>query len=215
MALAATSPVFGATNADEKLFLEPHLSSFVGKVADKIGDGVADSLGSHLRAIAASLKPNGEAIITASASYDIVFTQGNKSEKEVEQEILKALAKIASSEDPKVIETALNELTSVARATFISHNGKMELVRDARTLTPGQTVWRKNPEGIRLEKYHSEEEYLVAIRDAGLTCVEIKRPCFFGEVKWKAYNALTQTALGPSYMHNHPFTLYQVVKKGA
>lgn len=175
-------------------------------------------LGAHLGTLATSLKEKGVAIITAPASYDVVFTAGKCSEAEVAASIQAALAKIGSSEDEAVIASALAELQDVTRATFARRGGKLELVTHAKTLTVGEKVWRKNPSGASLEVYHSEEEYLVAIRNAGFICEEIKRPCFFGEVKWKAYNSSVEgiaNSLGASYKDHNPFTIYLVKKAAA
>ncbi len=175
-------------------------------------------LGAHMQEIADSLKENGSAIVTAPASYGVVFTSGAGSKEEVEKKIASALSKINANDEPAKIAAALNELKEVTRATFVKRGGKLQLVRDEKMLTLGEKVWRKNPDGARLENFHSEEEYLVAIREAGLFCEEIKRPCFFGQVKWDAYNKSLQageSALGQAYKDNHPFTIYKVVKKAA
>jgi hypothetical protein len=102
----------------------------------------------------------------------------------------------------------------VTRATFVRRDGKLRLVTDAKMLVLGEKVWRKNPTGAALEIYHSEEEYLVAIRNAGFVCEEIKRPCFFGEVKLNAYNKTAQDEqkLGAAYSNHHPFTIFYVKK---
>lgn len=245
--ILASAPLLNAENYDEKLFLEPHLSSLAGKVAFQGGSELAQDqkssyeyalsvncgihlppttqiiskkqmkvvgLGAHLSDIADSLKDNATAVITAPASYDIVFTTGKRSNEEIQKDIAATLEKIGNSQDSALIISSLNELKDVSRATFVKRDGKLKLVTNVKELTLGEKVWRKNPEGAQLEIFHSEEEYLVAIRQAGLICEEIKRPCFFGEVKWKNYNATAQegAVLGASYKESNPFTIYLVRK---
>jgi hypothetical protein len=174
-------------------------------------------LAAHMKQIADSLKGNGSAIITAPASYGVLFTTGGASKEDVMKKIHGALEKIGKSEDGQFIAAQLSELKEVSHATFARREGKLSLVTDEKTISLGERVWRKTPEGARQEIFHSEEEFLVAIRDAGLFCEEIKRPCFFGEVKWQAYNKNKQESdhLGSAYMDHHPFTIYKVVKKAA
>lgn len=175
-------------------------------------------LAAHIHTIADSLKDNGVAIITAPASYAVVFTVGNGSKEEVAGKINQALEKIGSSDDVALITSALSDLKEVTRATFVKRNGKLQLVTSEKMLSLGESVWRKNPEGVSQEIFHSEEEFLVAIKEAGLFCEEIKRPCFFGQVKWEAYNKQLsegQAPLGQAYKDYNPFTIYKVVKKAA
>lgn len=170
----------------------------------------------HMKEIAMSLKANGTAVITAPASYGIVFTDSTCTVEKAFDEIYATLAKITTTSDAATIEKSLSGLNGVTRATFVERNGTLALVTDERILVNGEKIWRKTPEGVEINAYHSEEEFLVAISNAGLTCEEIKRPCFFGEVKWKAYNASLkegEKGLGVAYMDNHPFTLYVVCKK--
>lgn len=173
-------------------------------------------LGAHCQELARVLKPGAEAIIAAPASFDVVFADASCDAGRVQEHIQQVLAKIGKSKDAATIARHLEELIEVKRATFAVRQGKLQLVTDASQLELGEIVWRKLPEGAVQNYYHSEEEYLVAIRDAGLTCHEVKRPCFFGKVKWDMYKkALPQgeTALGEAYLDNHPFTIYYVTKK--
>lgn len=171
-------------------------------------------LGAHLSELADSLKENGIAIITAPASYDVVFTTGKRSNEEIQKNITAVLEKIGLNEDHAFISSCLNELKDVSRATFVRREGKLKLLTNAKELSIGEKIWRKNPTAAQIEIYHSEEEYLVAINQAGLVCEEIKRPCFFGQVKWKNYNAKASedAVLGEAYMNSNPFTIYLVKK---
>ncbi len=169
-------------------------------------------LGGHFREIARVLKEGGELVIAAPASLDVVFTDGGHSQEEAMANIKQALAKIGSSNNPEVITKNLLELEGVQRATFVKRGDQLVLVTSVKDLTIGEPIWRKIPGAVLPNYYHSEEEYLVAIRNAGLFCEEVKRPCFFGNVKYKAYRN-DNDALGEAYIHNNPFTIYYVKKQ--
>lgn len=168
-------------------------------------------LGGHMRETARVLKQGGRALITAPASYDVVFTDGSISDKELTARINKVLGKIGKKPDPKVIVNQLLTLKEVQRATFVQRKSGLQLVTDEKELLIGELIWRKNPEGVESSYYHSEEEYLVAIKNAGLTCQEIKRPCFYGKVKYNAYSQ-EKGDLGEAYIDHNPFTLFYVTK---
>lgn len=173
-------------------------------------------LSAHIQDIADSLKVGGKAIITAPASYDVVFTDNTVSADVAAADIAAALKRIGSSQDTALIAKTLGGLQSVTRATFVSRGGKLTLVTKEKSLMNGEKIWRKTPEGVELNAYHSEEEFLSAIASAKLTCEEVKRPCFFGQVKWQAYNASLkngQKGLGSAYQDHNPYTIYYVTKK--
>lgn len=173
-------------------------------------------LSTHFLELNDSLKKNGEAIITAPASYDVVFSLGRVPHGEIKNQIHQALETIGASEDRALIASTLGNLKNVNRATFVRRDNRMQLVTNEKMLVRGEKVWRKTPTGAEEQFYHSEEEYLVAIKQAGLECIEVKRPCFFGKVKWKAYNEAQKDeslVLGRAYKEHHPFTIYHVVKK--
>lgn len=175
-------------------------------------------LSAYIAEIAKGMGVNGTAVITAPASYDVVFTNGTRSDEEIYQKIEEILARIGESHDVDIIKSALSELEGVNRATFVRREDKLVLVTDVRALNVGETIWRKTPDSVVMDAYHSEEEYLVAFKQAGLHCEEISRPSFYGEIKWKMYNDNLQDkkeTLGAAYMENHPFTIYHVVKKPA
>lgn len=173
-------------------------------------------LGSHFKEIARVLKADGKLVAVAPASFGVVFTVADCDEISVMEHVNDVLQGIENCEDEKVVAQALNELKEVLRATFVTREDKLVLVTDEKMLQPGERVWRKLPEGAISTFYHSEEEYLVAIKDAGLACEEIKRPCFFGNVKYRTYKANSSDAeqvLGEAYIENHPFTIYYISKK--
>jgi len=172
-------------------------------------------MGAHFRELSRVLKEGGRLLVAAPASYDVVFTDGTLSETEASKKIKDALAQIEGSEDSAEITKHLSGLDGILRATFAFRQGELRLVTDQKDLKMGETIWCKVPTGVTSDYYHSEEEYLVAINKAGLTCEEIKRPCFFGGVKyrmWKESQSEENQSLGEAYINNNPFTLYYVVK---
>lgn len=173
-------------------------------------------LGAHFSELHRVLKDGGRLLISAPASFDIVFTDGSKSDEEVHAHIRHVLAKIGKSKDPIVITHHLSDLHEVNRATFARRQGKLTLVTDASMLKTGEPIWRKIPGGAVENYYHTEEEYLSELRQAGLVCEEIKRPCFFGKVKYDLYHQNhkeDESRLGSAYIDHNPFTIYYVVKR--
>lgn len=173
------------------------------------------SLNAYVAEFANSIAANGNAVVTAPASYEVVFTDGSRSYEEIYSQIDEVLSKIGTQSDSTTIKQALAELKGVNRATFISRENKLTLVTDARSLRVGETIWRITPHGVQRDVYHSEEEYLVAFRNAGFVCEEIARPSFFGELKWKMYNESLKDkneTLGIAYVDHNPFTIYHLKK---
>lgn len=173
-------------------------------------------LGPQLCEIARVMNEGGRLMVAAPASYGVVFTNGSVPEEAALQHIEQVLAKIGDVQDPAVITQNLSELSEVMRASFVHKDNRLQLVTNEKELHIGQQLWCKVPEGVIASVYHSEEEYLVAIKRAGLTCEEIKRPCFFGNVKydlWQRSKHECGRSLGTAYIEHHPFTIYYAVKR--
>ena len=172
-------------------------------------------LAEHCNELARVMKEGGRMLIVAPASFDQVFSDGSLEECELFAKIERVLGRIGSSENPDRIIKMLEQLEEVNRATFVKRGDRLILVTDTRELQLGEQVWRKEPDGVKLSYFHNEEEYLIAINSVGLVCEEIRRPCFFGRVKHRIYNAglpSSEKGLGDSYIENNPFTIYTVVK---
>jgi len=223
---------------DSELFLNPFIESALkevsGQVVVDVGCGLAPhaamrtnihvvsqdqyqttDFSDHFCEIANTMKEGEHLMIAAPASYGVIFTDGSRPEEAAYQHIAQVLSKIGKSEDPAVITQNLSGLDEVLRATFVFKNESLQLVTDEKDLQPGQQIWCKIPGGVISSIYHSEEEYLIAIKRAGLICEEIKRPCFFGKVKydmWRASPHVCGKSLGEAYMNNNPFTIYYAVK---
>lgn len=177
--------------------------------------GNSQGLIAHCSELARVMKEGGKMIIVAPASYDQVFTDGSLNEEALTAKIERVLSRVGSSEDPDHIMKQLEELTEVNRATFVRRGDRLILVTDMSDLKLGEPIWRKEPDGIKLSYFHNEEEYLIAFKAVGLTCEEIRRPCFFGRVKHRLYNSSlpkSEKGLGDSYIDNNPFTIFTVVK---
>lgn len=177
----------------------------------------SDALGlvEHCGELARVMKSGGRMLIVAPASFDQVFTDGSIEDMELFAKIERVLGRIGATENPDRIMKYLEELTEVNRASFVRRDSRLVLVTDTSELRLGEQVWRKEPDGVKLSYFHNEEEYLIAISQVGLICEEIRRPCFFGRVKHRLYNAglpSSSKGLGESYIENNPFTIYTVVK---
>lgn len=173
-------------------------------------------LNAYVKELAQKLESNSNAVVTIPASYGVVFTDGTRTDDAVHSQINAVLAKIGKSEDVQFITECLNEIQGVTRATFARREDQLVLVTDQRALRLGESIFRKTPEGVVADFYHSEEEYMIAFKNAGLHCEEVIRPSFFGEHKWKNYNDSLQDkseSLGAAYIHNNPFTIFHVVKR--
>lgn len=215
---------------DGRLFLQPHLE-LVQKsalVCHNVGchlpstthlvsqDGyTVIGLGRHLEEMASSLQPAGLAVVTTPASYGVVFTRSGVDSTEVSRHIEQVLSLVTNPNDEAQVISALSDLSEVLRATFAVRDNQLTLVTDEKQLRLGEAIFRKNPDGVEKMYYHSEEEYLVALTNAGFRVDEIKRPCFFGELKWKRFNNSLQEGeigLGEAYKDNNPFTLFYITK---
>jgi SAM-dependent methyltransferase len=170
-------------------------------------------LGPHMYEIARVLKNQGMAVITAPASFGVVFTDGTSKDKVMEH-IKKVLEEIKDSEDPSMIVSRLNELKEVYRATFARREGKLILITDEKELKAGEEIWRKLPGLTVPNRYHSESDYLQAFQDAELKLVQIYRPHFSDKKEREGYNAkhLPEERLGEEYEHQHPFIIFCITK---
>lgn len=169
----------------------------------------------HCMELSRVMKEGGRMLLVAPASYDQVFTDDSIDDAMTLRLIDKTLLRIGKNEDSDTIVRHLSSLEEVNRATFVRRNGMLTLVTDQSDLKHGEQIWRKEPDGIKLNYYHSEEEYLVALKNVGLLCEEIRRPCFFGNVKYRLFKeslSNDEKGLGSAYIEHNPFTIYTVVK---
>jgi len=180
------------------------------------GELVSVGLEQPMKEIARVLKKGGEATVVIPASYDIVFTDGQRSEQEVMHSIQKQLEKCAKQPTQDVITAVIEKMQGIHRATFVVRDDRLQLVTSQMTLQKGESIWRKEGQLVQPAVYHTEEDYLIAFQQAGLLCTEVKRPCFFGNVKYRMYRdeQAKNAQLGTEYVHNNPFTIF-VIKRSA
>jgi len=174
-------------------------------------------LGKHFEELSRVLKVGGEAVVASPASYDVVFTDGSSSIESVNEHIETVVAGLSQTDDEALIISKINELNEVLRATFVKRDGKLSLVTDEKDLLMGEKIYRKVPGQAVACYYHSELEYLVTLKEAGLKVKKIERPRFYSEPKWTAFMASRKEGemrLDKNYISHHPFTLYYVVKQG-
>ncbi|MFZ0564984.1 MAG: class I SAM-dependent methyltransferase [Chlamydiales bacterium] len=173
-------------------------------------------LEAHFKELARVVKEGGHLVVSAPLSSDVLFTDGSCSDEEVQAHIQRVLEKIGASDDPDLIVACLSELKEVMRATFMRRDERLVLVIDEGQLKRGESIWYKVPDGAVSSYYHTEEDYLIALKSSGFFCVEIKRPCFFGKVKYDQYLSSLkegEKSLGKAYISKAPFTIYYAVKQ--
>jgi SAM-dependent methyltransferase len=167
----------------------------------------------HVREMARTLKAGGTAIVTAPASFGIVFTNGTDKEA-VSAHIQEVLSKIGNAQESAIIVAHLNELTEVYRATFAMREGRLTLITDENELFPGEEIWRKLPALTVPNRYHGESEYRQAFSDASLAVIETHRPHFSHREEQQQYNLTHPDAqMGEEYVSDHPFVIF-CLKKG-
>jgi hypothetical protein len=170
-----------------------------------------DLLEKAITSLASTLKPQGACQLILPYSHDIVFTSQDNGEAQLAIE--QALAALNESFDEKKIKGTLKGLNSVYRASFVRQGDRLNLVTEGCQLKNGQTLWRKEGSRVVPTYYFSDEAYLIALAKSGLTCTEIKRPCFFGNIKHRLYHqAHPGVSLGEAYKQQAPFIIFLAQK---
>lgn len=216
--LCLISCLFGAclfAKEDEQVFVTPNISQ-----AKNVYFAVAKSVASDINVtqwvanIQEGLQEGESGEIVAESNLHLLFTSKSCSVAEAKQKIHDVLANIQNSQDEELITQALMQLTDVYRATFVMSENGLTLVEDRDSLKTGDLIWRKHPDSVEKCQYYSEKDLLIAMRLNGLYCNEIKRPCFYGNVKYRQYLKENENAnLGEAYIHSNPFTIFTFVKK--
>jgi ubiquinone/menaquinone biosynthesis C-methylase UbiE len=171
-------------------------------------------LGPHINEMARVLKQGGKAIVTAPASFGVIFTDGTSKEK-VFEHIFKVLEELPLNPTFSEITSRLNQLKEVYRATFAIKQGKLVLITDEREIEPGEDIWRKLPGLTVPNRYHPESEYLEEFANAGLMMEACYRPQFNSDVECAEYNAARPSTLhlGQEYSQHHPFVIFCLIKR--
>ncbi len=224
---------------DRALFLDPFVESEVKHISDLIvldaGCGMAsiaeavtqegatlcgsdpeEEIGAQFNELAQAMKAGGRLMVAAPASYGILFTDGSQPDVIVQQHIDEVLTKIGVSGDPQVFTESCQHFNEVMRASFVRRGERLELVVNEKSYALVRLFGAKLQKELRCALTILKRSPLLAIKQAGLTCEEIKRPCFFGRVKYMLWRSSLpeDKTLGDAYLTNHPFTLYYVVKQG-
>lgn len=197
---------------DEKLFITPNiLSKNVHVVTGQnlCKKGVMDWIAS----INKDLEVGEMGEIVVETNFHLLFTSKNCGIADAKSKIQEVLVTLKECRDEQIKE-ALLQLTDVYRATFVKGEEGLKLVEDATILKTGDLIWRKLPESVEKSVYYSEKDLLVAMGIHGLKCTEIKRPCFYGNVKYKNYLQNENGNLGEAYIDANPFTIFSFVKTG-
>lgn len=176
-------------------------------------EGRRFGLGPHVDEIARVIHSGGKAVVTAPASFGIVFTNGSEAGK-IASHIQEVLAKLEPGSSPSEIASSLSELTEVYRATFAFRDGKLQLIENEADLMPGEEIWRKVPGLAIPNRYHSESEYLAAFSEANLQVDSIEHPFFSSEEERAAYNGScpNDSLLCPEYASHPAFVIFHASK---
>jgi SAM-dependent methyltransferase len=159
------------------------------------------SLEKHIQELNRVMKKGGIAVVTAPASFGIVFTDGSRPVNDV----------ISSLNDMSNI-SEIGKRDEVYRATFAKRNGKWELVLDESQLIPGEEIWRKIPKMMVPNRYHPEKEYLSVFNNHGFRVKQSDSPHFQSEKIREEYNSTHEKTLGPSYVKASPFVIFVIEK---
>lgn len=200
---------------DEELFLAPHIRAGLALCCGPEFLHIEEQDGIHsIATLGKKMSAGDSGVIVAPSSYEILFTSRGEDPVQLAMKITKACSQLPLNPSSKDIEDLLHSFSTVHRATCTMSEGRLILVQDPAQLEPGQTIWRKIGSSVHLSTYHTDEEFLIAMIQAGLRCEEIHRPCFFGKIKYRQYETTKgdQANLGISYQDHHPFTVYHVRK---
>ncbi len=170
-------------------------------------------LGPHCLEMTRVLKEDGAFILTAPSSFGVVFTDGTCREC-VDYHIEEVLEEIESGDAPAKIASKLQELHEVNLATFAWRAEHLCLITDESELKAGEEIWRKIPGLAVPNYYHSEEEYLDNVTEAGFRVEKIYRPCFKNALERESFlNDHPQISLGEEYIGNPPYVIFHLRKK--
>lgn len=162
----------------------------------------------HFYELMRTLKTDGVATITAPASLETLFTNGNDP-TDIRTKIDSALLAVGNSTHPEIIARELNKLDDVLRATFAFRNGKLALINKDSELVEGECIWRKIPGLAVPNYYHSEESYISAIMSSGFLLERVDRCQFHSEEEWQNHSS----ELGKEYINHHPFVIFHLRKR--
>jgi len=179
-------------------------------VACNLPNGIFEK---HFQELARVLNQEGEALIIAPTSLNVLFTDGTE-ETHVLECIHEVLAQLPLFPKTDLINETFKQLPQVLSATFAQNEqGKLFLVRDLNEIKEGQQIWRKLPFVTVPNFYHSDASYLKELQDANLKIDRIVKHHFVNEDQRQKFNEENPlTPLGKAYIDHPPFALYYVKK---
>lgn len=164
------------------------------------------TLNLHIKELKRVMKHGSLALLTSPhACINTLFTNGTTTD-------YKARIQALLKPDAAAPHTEINSIDEVYRATFVWRDNMWSLITPDTQLAPGEKIWRKLPNLLVLNYYHSEEEYLQAFKDAGFIVKQIMHPCFHSAQELQEYNKTHQTSLGAEYISHSPFILFIIEK---
>lgn len=190
----------------------PYSDDFFDKaISINVGCNLPENIFSeHFHEINRTLKSGGALIITAPASFGVLFTNGSDSVS-IRRKIDTALLAVGDAKSSGLISQELNKLDEVLRATFAFRNGGLTLIENENELIEGECIWRKIPGLAVPNYYHSEQSYVDAILSSDFSIETIDRLRFSSAEEWQEYSS----DLGKEYIDYHPFVVFHLRKKGS
>jgi SAM-dependent methyltransferase len=174
------------------------------------------SFDKHFQEFERILKKEGIAVIGAPASLDVVFSNGTKSDLDVQSHIQEILSQLPDEPTPEIIAKNLSQLEEVLSATFYMNGNRLALLKDERELKEGENIWRKLPKVVIPNRYYSKDFYIKIFRKYRLDIEKIDLPHFLNENDRIRYNnaAPNNFHLGKEYTSHAPFVIFHLKKKG-
>lgn len=153
------------------------------------------------------LKPGGRAIITAPASFDVLFSCSDRAMPNIRVHINNEISKLSSCDD-QLIRKILNNFDWLLRATFAMRDGKLMLVTDEKMLIEGEAIWRKIPGLAVPNYYHAEKQYIDELLAQGFIIDRIDRPRYSTYAEFLS----AKHGLAKEYCFFNAFTIYHISK---
>lgn len=179
--------------------------------------GLKEGLSAHFAEMSRALKPKGRALVTAPASFGVIFTGGQRKKEDIVADIESRLAHINETENPsnlQEIQRNLTSLSDVFLASFAMRNNKLVSVTDESILTSGEQIWRKLPGLVVPNYYHPVTQYVDEFKANGLTIKTEYNRGFASEEERNEYNLslAPEEKLGKEYRDNPPFVVWDLEK---
>lgn len=166
-------------------------------------------LSGHLVEMARVLKDEGSVLIAAPSSLHVVFTSGQRPLTEVMKSIEKVLQEI--NNEGKEVISSLSSLTDVYSATFFYEGNTLKLLTKDNILDKGTKIWRKLPENVIPNYFHSKDEYKKEIYKAGFKIINVKKPKLTHR-ELQEFNLSHKLQLGEAYARYNPFIIAELIK---